>query len=213
MGRGNSKSRIPNPESQATSHMPHPEAFGPLPLAAWVLGCGLGFGFWDSGFVPVPAPVSPRPLVLSAQVLLDRVVARVNEVAITLSDVRVATALRLVQVPRGEDATLAATRALIERRLMLLEVERFAPPEPEAELLEQELAALRTRAGSAADLEALMRATGLSGAALADLARDSLRIQAYLGVRFGTVRPGQTIEEWVRDLRRRAVVTCSLPDC
>ncbi|MBM3779858.1 MAG: hypothetical protein FJW23_16745 [Acidimicrobiia bacterium] len=150
---------------------------------------------------------------MSSQVLLDRVVARVNDSAITLSDARVAAALRLVEVPRGEDPIVAATRGLIERRLILREVERFAPPEPEAELLEQEVAALAARAGSESARVALGRETGLTDSALRDLARDSLRIQAYLGERFGAVTPGQSIEEWVRDLRRRATVTCSLPDC
>jgi hypothetical protein len=120
---------------------------------------------------------------LSAQQLLDRVVARVNGTPIMLTDVNAALGLGLVQLAAGEDPQAAATRQLIERQLILAEVARFAPPEPDAAAIEREAAALRARAGARLDM--LMQSTGVDEQRIRDLARESLRIQAYLGQRFG----------------------------
>jgi hypothetical protein len=120
---------------------------------------------------------------VSGQQLLDRVVARVNGAIIMLTDVNAAVGLGLVQVTAGEDPEAAATRQLIERQLILAEVARFAPPEPAAAVIEREVAALRAHAG--ARLEMLMQSTGLDEQRIRDLARESLRIQAYLSQRFG----------------------------
>jgi hypothetical protein len=67
---------------------------------------------------------------------------------------------------------------------VLAEVARFAPPEPDAAAVDREVAALKARAG--AGLPAVMQATGLDEPRLHDIARDTLRIQAYLNQRFGT---------------------------
>jgi hypothetical protein len=119
----------------------------------------------------------------SAHQLLDRVVARVNGIAITLTDMNAALGLGLVDVAGGEDPHSAATRQLIERQLILAEVARFAPPEPDQAAIEREVAALKARAGARLDM--LMQSTGLDEQRLRDLARESLRIQAYLSQRFG----------------------------
>jgi hypothetical protein len=148
---------------------------------------------------------------VTAQAVLDRVVARVNREAITMSDARAAAGLGLVGT--AADDLAGAVRGLIERRLMLNEVERFSPPEPKPDDIDHEVAVLETRPGPRPRLEALMAATGLNVSRIRELARDSLRIQAYLTQRFGT-KPGQaTIDQWVRDLRRRATIACYLPDC
>jgi hypothetical protein len=148
---------------------------------------------------------------LNAQALLDRVVARVNSEAITMSDARAAAGLGLVGTP--PDDLVGATRALIQRRLMLNEVDRFSPPEPKPDDIDREVAVLETRPGPRPKLEALMAATGLNVARIRELARDSLRIQAYLTQRFGANPQQATIDQWTRDLRRRATVVCYLPDC
>jgi hypothetical protein len=61
------------------------------------------------------------------QEMLDRVLARVEGEPITLSDARAALALGIVENVEGVDPILSALRQLIERRLVLLEVARFAP--------------------------------------------------------------------------------------
>ena len=123
----------------------------------------------------------------SAQVLLDRVLVRVDGYAITLTDARAALALGLVESPaRADDAALLASAAqqLTDRQLLLNEVARFPPPEPNAAAVDAEVAVLRTRVADR--LPAVMQATGLDADRLRDLARDTVRIQAYINQRFGT---------------------------
>jgi hypothetical protein len=122
--------------------------------------------------------------LLAGQQLLERVIARVNGYAVTLTDVRAAVGLGMVDVPAGADQETVATEALINRQLMLAEVARFAPPEPDPAAVAAETAALTARAGSG--LAVLMASTGLDQARIQDIARDNLRIQAYLDQRFGT---------------------------
>jgi hypothetical protein len=147
-----------------------------------------------------------------AQQVLDRVIARVNDQPVTLTDARAAIGLGVVQVPSGDDAVTSAARALIDRQLMLQEVARFSPPEPAAQALAAEIEALEMRAGTPAALEALMTSTGLTRSRIRELARDTLRIRAYVAQRFGASGsdPG-TVQRWVGDLRRRATVVCQLP--
>ena len=123
--------------------------------------------------------------IVSAQELLDRVLARVEGEPVTLSDARAAIGLGLVESTPGTDPVLLAMRQLIVRRLGLAEVARFAPPEPDPAMLDGEVHALRARAGSAAQLAELERLTGVGEAQIREIARDNLRIQAYLNGRFG----------------------------
>src|ERR1700749_3133928 len=74
--------------------------------------------------------------------LLDRVVARVDGGPITLTDVQAATGLGVIQ-PAGADPIAAGTQLMIDRQLVLLEVQRFPPPEPPAADIAREAARLR----------------------------------------------------------------------
>ena len=126
----------------------------------------------------------------AAQELLDRVLARVEGEPITLSDARAAIGLGLFESTPGVDPILLAMQQLIERRLVLAEVARFAPPEPDAVMLEGQVNALKARAGSAAQLAELETTTGVDETQIREIARDNLRIQAYLNGRFGaTAQP------------------------
>ena len=136
---------------------------------------------------------------LAAQELLDQVVARVGTVAITLTDARAAIGLGLVEVPSGVDPTTTAIAGLIDRQLVLAEVERFPPPEPPSAAVVIFADAMRTRAG--ADLAVLAQATGFDEARLTQAARDSARIDAYLEQRFGTNLPvsEEDVERYYRE--------------
>jgi len=133
----------------------------------WLLG-----GAWVVCLSPV-----------SGQQLLERVVARVNDYAITLTDVRAAVALGVVEAPAGAVGDAIATERLIDRQLVLAEVSRFAPPEPDAVSIATEAAAIAARGGSG--LAALMASLGIDEASIREIARDNLRIRAYLDQRFG----------------------------
>jgi thioesterase domain-containing protein len=121
---------------------------------------------------------------LPAQTLLDRVVARVNGTVILLSDVRAAALLGLLDAPpESEDAV----EQMVQRSLLVEEVNRFPPPEPTAEAVDAELARLQTRAGASGD--EVERTTGLTADNVRLLARDRLRVQSYIDQRFGVTVP------------------------
>lgn len=122
---------------------------------------------------------------VSAQDALDRVLARVDRDPITLSDTRAAIRLGMVDPTPDVDRILMGMRQLIERHLMLAEVNRFAPPEPDPAALDREVGALQSRAGGPTQLADLEKTTGVGEEEIREIARDNLRIQAYLNQRFG----------------------------
>src|SRR5690606_35194456 len=74
---------------------------------------------------------------------------------------------------------------LIERRLMLIEVDRYGPPEPDRAEVDRRMQALDERIGSGDRLDAILREAGLTVDQLRLHVRDELRIQAYIQQRFG----------------------------
>jgi hypothetical protein len=112
------------------------------------------------------------------QQLLDRIVARVNGVSITLTDVKAAMALGIAEPPEA-----AAIQQLIDRQLVLSEVARFLPPEPPPSAVALEAGVLTARAGL--HLPEIMASTGVDEARIRELALENLRIQSYLNQRFG----------------------------
>ena len=140
--------------------------------------------------------------VADAQQVLDRVVARVGSVAITQTDVDAAVAFGIVDGQQGADAR----RQLIDRRLILTEVSRFPPPEP----LEMDITALvaKMKAAAGSEVNAVMARTGTDDRRLLELARETLRIRAYIAQRFGSgPQADQQTARWVEDLRARGDVT------
>ena len=119
----------------------------------------------------------------TAQVLIDRVLARISGEPVTLTDLRAAIGLGVIQIPAGADPIAAGTQLMIDRQLELLEVQRFPPPEPQPAAVAAEAGRLKMTA--AARLPQLMQTTGLNDQRIADIARDNLRIAAYIDQRFG----------------------------
>ena len=115
----------------------------------------------------------------SAQVLIDRVLARIDGAPLTLTDVQAAIGFGVVQGPID-----AGMQQMINRYLELGEVQRFPPPEPSPAAVAAEAARLKMNAGSR--LQTLMQSTGVTDQRIADMARDNMRIAAYLEQRFGT---------------------------
>ena len=82
---------------------------------------------------------------------------------ILLSDVTAARSLQLVQVPSDStDPTAAVLDALIERALMLSEVERYQPPEPAASEIDARIADITRRVGSPEAMAENHGATGMT---------------------------------------------------
>jgi hypothetical protein len=116
--------------------------------------------------------------------IIDRILAVVEEQLITLSDVRGVVRLGLETVPQADDQIGAGLDRLIERQLMLVEVERFAPAEPAPETVEARLNALRDAFPDALAFETTLHQIGWPVETVRRYIRDTLRIEAYLQQRF-----------------------------
>jgi hypothetical protein len=160
---------------------------------------------------------APRSASAQAGETLDRVLAIVAGVVITLTDVHAARDFQLVPYDRSGDPTREILTQLIERSLILTEVERYAPPEPDDAAIASSLAAVRARFASPEAFRLALARVGLEERHLRELVRQDLRIRSYLDQRFTVVPVGDdqaaaearrrsTIEQWVAGLRRRADV-------
>src|SRR5882672_207223 len=82
---------------------------------------------------------------------IDRVLAVAAGELIMLSDVTAARDLGLVPLEKGGDSVNsigAILSKLIDRELVLAEVDRYAPPEPGADAIDRELLQVRARFAS-----------------------------------------------------------------
>jgi hypothetical protein len=131
--------------------------------------------------------------------IIDRVLAVVDGALITQSDVLRAVRLGLVRVGPAADPVPPTLDALIERRLMLAEVDRYAPPDPADALVDKAFEAVRERVGNS-ELEAALLQTGAGAEQLRLFFRDDLRIESYLQQRFGSIQPSEAeIAQYYRE--------------
>lgn len=138
--------------------------------------------------------------------LIERTLAIVGGQVITLSDVQIASALGLVESAGAGKDLDRAIEALIDRVLMLREVQRYAPPQPPEEDVARKLSEIRRRFSGADDFTHVLHARGFSEQRLEAWIRDDLRIASYLHQRFAEDRRAALIEDWIADLRRRTPV-------
>jgi hypothetical protein len=169
---------------------------------------------------PVGSAVRPKILLVALLLgaggahadVIDRIMAVVGGRTITLSDVTAAVQFHLVDVPPGTGDPAAYTvERLVERTLILAEVERFRPPEPDPIEITIRMDGLERGVGSAAAFDKLLAVTGLTREQLRRHIRDDLRMTTYLNQRFGINRDpagrGGAIASWIAELRRRTEVT------
>ena len=131
--------------------------------------------------------------------VLDRVLAVVSGDLILMSDVRAVRMFGFVTV-EGDDPDGQVLTRLIDRALILAEVERFAPPEPEAAAVDSGVASLRQRFPSQEAFAAALALTGIEERHLREYVRQDLRMNAYLDQRFTSVPPGEEeIGRYYRD--------------
>ena len=133
--------------------------------------------------------------------VIDRTLAIVGGQVITLSDTRAAATLGLVEppVPAADTGTLASR--LIERELVLREVQRYGPPAPTEAAIDARLDRVKARLPAPGAFERAIASTGFTAARLRAWIRDDLRIQAYLGQRFaaaGTPTDQEVAAEYAR---------------
>jgi hypothetical protein len=157
--------------------------------------------------------------VVRAEVL-DRVLAVVAGEVITLTDVTAAREFGLAVAPLGAtDPVRAILTQLIDRELILAEVDRYVPPEPSPADVDGGYDIVRRRFASDEAFRAALARSGIDENHLRETVRQNLRIRAYLDQRFVAspnapvaTRPGgpdpqqALIDDWVAGLRRRAAI-------
>lgn len=122
--------------------------------------------------------------------LIERTLAIVGGQVITLSDVNAAIALGLIDVTNEAPPVAAATSRLVDRLLILREVQRYAPPDPNDAAIDARLDEVRAKPG--AGLARALELTGFTEARLRAWVRDDLRSQVYLAQRFAAAgAPGE----------------------
>ena len=119
--------------------------------------------------------------------VIDRVLAVVDTQIITLSDARAALRFALVPQDVAVDPIAAVMERLIDRRLMLAEVDRYAPPEPIPAAVDAAMAAIERRYKDALEMEIALNQSAMSREDLRRYVRDTLRLEAYFQQRFSTV--------------------------
>jgi hypothetical protein len=138
--------------------------------------------------------------IVDGQQVLDRVVARVGATAITQTDIEAAVAFGVIDPKAGDPV-----KQMIDRRLMLAEVNRVPPPEPDFRAIQALMVNMKMVAGP--DVNAVMKRTGVDDNRLSELARETLRIQSYVLQRFPTSpRSEEQRARWLNDLRVRGDV-------
>jgi hypothetical protein len=144
------------------------------------------------GLIAVLLSATPRAEVL------DRVLAVVAGDLILLSDIRAAREFGFVTV-EGADPDAQALARLIDRALILAEVERFAPPEPDAASVDKGVDLVHERFSSPQAFAAALARVGIEERHLREYVRQDLRMSAYLAQRFTTLPPPE--EEIVKYYR------------
>lgn len=123
-----------------------------------------------------------------ADEIIDRVLAVAGGYLIMQSDVMAARDLGLVSPGAAADPTREVLSRLIDRALVLAEVDRYAPPEPGADAVDRAVESVRARFVSADAMAQTMALVGMDEAHLRETLRQDLRIRAYYEQRF-TVAP------------------------
>lgn len=132
--------------------------------------------------------------------VIDRVLAIVGGQVVTLSDAHAVLALKRVDPADEPDPIGAALSYLIDRRLVLAEVDRYMPPEPDETAIEKRIAAIRSALAPDAAFAPALARVALDETRLRALARDDLRIDIYLDQRFAALVPGDDdVERYYRE--------------
>jgi hypothetical protein len=134
---------------------------------------------------PAAAWAQPGELLAQPGELLERTLAIVGTQVITLSDARAAVRLGLVEASPTADPT-SVTQLLVDRELVLREVQRYAPPAPSATAVDTRIDEIRQRLAASGGWARILEETGFTEVRLRAWVRDDLRTVAYLAQRFAS---------------------------
>jgi hypothetical protein len=118
--------------------------------------------------------------------MIERTLALIGGQPITLSDARAALALGLVNRDETSDLMPVVTLQLIDRELMLREVQRYAPAAPAESAVDARIDEIRKRFPDAAAFTRALELYGFTEIRLRTWVRDDLRTVAYLAQRFAS---------------------------
>jgi hypothetical protein len=139
------------------------------------------------------------PVITTAEII-DRVLAVVGGAVIMQSDALAAFELGVVDPGTTEDPMAAVLSQLIDRQLIIAEVDRYVPPEPSADAIERAAQQVRARFATAAAYDSALARSGMGEARLRRMLRDELRIRAYLDERFPVPPPDDdALGQYYRD--------------
>lgn len=178
------------------------------------------------GYVVFAVLTAAAPDASAQGELLERTLAIVGAQVITLSDVRAATRLGLVSAGPSSD-TAAITQILVDRELILREVQRYAPPAPSESSVDARLAEIQKAVSATTEFGRALEDLGFTEIRLRAWVRDDLRTVAYLAQRFASAstptdaeiaqayarqraefdRAGSTFEQAAPVLREQLVVS------
>ena len=150
--------------------------------------------------VAVLSAVLTGAVSAAADEVIDRVLAVAAGNLIMMSDVRAARDFGFVSANAAPDPVREILSRLIDRALVLAEVDRYAPPEPSAEAVDRALAAVRQRFLTPQAYQAMLARDGVAEKHLRESLREGLRIQAYLDQRFTVAPPTEDdLGQYYRD--------------
>ena len=146
-------------------------------LYAVALVCAIG----------LQTPARGQSQAAPAGEVIDRVLAVASGVVITLTDVLAARDFGLASADGDPDPIRGTLTQLIERSLILSEVDRYGPPDPEESEILNRLMEIRARFTTPAAFGRALARVGLEERHLRELIRQNLRIRTYLDQRFTLV--------------------------
>lgn len=133
--------------------------------------------------------------VFSAQTeTLDRILAVVAGHVIMQSDVRAFVDLELAELGTDDDSDDVILTYLIERRLVLDEVDRYVVANPPGATVDRLMAQVVARFTSEEAFQRALERVGFTTDDLRQVLQDDARREAYLDNRFGAVRVPTDVE-------------------
>jgi hypothetical protein len=118
------------------------------------------------------------------QDIIDKVIATVDRQLIMLSDVRAVTELGVLAMGSNEGSETQVTSRLINRILILVEVDRFLVSEPRQTSIQRRVDELKEHHSTVKSFETAWKSVGMTEERLYRLIRNDLRIEGYLRQRF-----------------------------
>ena len=144
-------------------------------------------GGWTMGAVVTVVCLCILPAATSHAVLVDRMVAAVNNDVITLSELRQAVAFNaaISGKSNGSRIQMETLQGIINRRLLLQEAYRLKVAEVSEREIAAEVVRLREQLGTEASFQEFLARTGMTEAQLEKLLGERLLVERFVEKKIG----------------------------